>query len=327
VQISDLAEISRGVSREPIIVPLSSLEVVDEQIKAGNKTYVYDGQTRQKLAAYLKLPDRYLAKCPIELQATNLNYWSTEAGEGEVAIYAQGDQIVSLSDPNSRALPLTSYLDVIASNFSPSDEVTELITDGDYLHVDVVTDQNLTIPGTDSRGDEIVSVGLRVVAFPDAAKPPVTSTILQRPDGSIIAVPEVASKINLRGKDPDEIVKEFDAVITGLLVDAGDRLEQLRATTERGIVGSRAQFVYHVGHEYGLPQAVEARVMDLSSPLPDDTSLYDILSVFAQVADEDITYRSKLALQNLAGDFVAKTDQMLERCETCERPFPDFSKV
>lgn len=331
MQVSELQELAGGVSRTPLVVPVSSISVTPDTVQVdGEDEFVFDSDALASLAPFLKVPLRYVSKCSPELQAANLNYW-TAANEGRVAVYHQNGHIVSLADPETKAFPLTTYLDLIASRFDGADDVQTFVSEPGYLHVDVLTDRTLSIPGDSSdqtAEEDTARAGLRIIAYPDAQKPPTVSTYFHRLGNDTgVSVAEVSSKISLRGKDLDELSAEISNVILGLKQDLVLRSEDYKQTTDRPIVGKRSQFIYHIAHERKLPNRIIARIMDVSSSLPSDPTVYDVLQVFAKVANDDIPYRHKMILQATAGDFVGRTDQMLDRCATCERPFPDFSKV
>jgi hypothetical protein len=331
MQVSELQELSGGVFRTPKVVPVSSLSVTPESVQVdGEDEFAFDADALTNLAPFLKVPLRYVSKCSPELQAANLNYWAS-GNEGRVAIYHQDNHIVSLADPETKAFPLTTYLDLIASRFDSTDEVQTFISEPGYLHVDVLTDRTVAIPGDSSdhpEEDDVARAGLRIIAYPDLQKPPTVSSYFHRQGNDTgISVAEVSSKISLRGKDLDELSAEISNVVLGLKQDLVLRAEDYRQTADRPIVGKRSQFIYHVAHERKLPNRIIARIMDVSSSLPDEPTVYDVLQVFAKVANDDLPYRHKIILQATAGDFVGRTDQMLDRCATCERPFPDFSKV
>lgn len=57
-----------------------------------------------------------------------------------------------------------------------------------------------------------------------------------------------------------------------------------------------------------------------AAELPEDPSVYDVTQVFTSVANESVNYRSQLRLQRIGGDLSWKTEQMLHRCDNCERP-------
>lgn len=325
--VSDLASEWSQISEHPTVVPLSDLRVTDAGLdrQGHSELWKFDGLTQEKFAKFLNVPDRYLVRCPAELVRHNLNYWLNEK-PGEVALYTNGDNIVNVVDPESRSLPVSTYVNVITRAFSPTDEVDEFKSEPEYLHLDITSPEYaVEVPGDGSErrpavGD-ITHAGLRVLAYPGASKAPVVATYLKRlvcTNG--MQVTEAAGKISLRGKDVDEITDELRAVVTGLKSSLNDRLEDYRRTSEIQ-VAHRAQYVHNLAETRGLPRAVANRVMDLSSELGDETSLYDIMQIFTAVANEQVSYRTRLALQGLGGDFVSRTDEMTHRCQSCDRLF------
>lgn len=330
--VQDLREQIQGINHNPVTIPLSDVEVQSDGLHLGDRALLaFDDLTRERLSSFLKLPNSYLGKCPPALQQSNLNYWLNN-NDGEASFYTQENRLVGVYDPNKTALPLTTYLGAIDRAFLPHNEVVKFVAEPEYLHVDIVTDAEVEVLGDGSErrpavGD-ITKAGLRIIAHPDVDKPPVVSTYLHRlvcTNG--LSVPEIAGKITLRSKSPEDIASELENVMVGMIADLQTRLDDYARTAEIPIVGETSHFLYNVATERNLPRAVMNRVIDLGSNLGENPTIYDVTQIFTEVANEDISYRSQLALQGIGGDFVGNTDEMLRRCENCLHPFVNYSTV
>lgn len=330
--VSDLAAIASGVTRTPTSVAVSDLKIVGSEIRVpGIDPLVLDDLSTEKISKFFGLPASYITKGDADLREWNLNHRFNKE-EGVVSLYTLGNDLIGLSDPNKKSLPLGAYLNGIVNNFHPDDKVVEFHNDAEYLHIDVLTDQEVEVlgDGSDRRpavGD-ITKAGVRVIAYPDLDKPPVLSTYLHRlvcTNGMSLAEPE--AKINLRGKTTEEINQEFESIIANLKIGLGSRLDQYAESANIPIEGEVSHFMYNMAYEHGLSRNVTARVLDLRSLLDDSPSVYDVTQVFTQVANDSVNYRSRLALQNIGGYMVGDPEHALNRCANCQHTFIDYDAV
>jgi hypothetical protein len=331
--VSDLSELANAVPRTPVTVALSDITIHDDELRLpGRDPLELDDIAADKLSKFLSLPSNYLRKVDPELRAANFNFWLQNSGPGLASLYSMNSTLTGISDPNRKSFPLGRYLDLVVNHFDETDEIAEFHTESEYLHIDVVTEAQIEVPGDGSErrpavGD-ITKAGVRLIAYPDLDKPAVLSSYLHRlwcTNGASIA--EEAGRISLRGKNLDEIYAEMEAGVATLKIALGSRLDEYRATADIHIEGETALFVYNMANERGLSRNVTNRLLDLSSGLGDNPSVYDITQVFTEVANDSVNYNSRLALQNIGGYLSGDTDHALNRCSQCAHPFVDYNQV
>jgi hypothetical protein len=325
-----VSELTQSLNRGTEQTPVAKLEdvVLNNQglvVPGLDSPILMDEVGLKKLGKYLDMNTSYLDKCPPDLQQINVNYWFKRYGSAEAMFHTVDGQLTNVHRPDKQVIPLVRVAEAVSRAFQPEDEVKTLSYDDDRLEVDILSSANsILVPGlgTDHRPmNDITHGGLRLHAFTSNGESPYVQTYLHRlvcSNGLAIDEPEL--QVKLKGNTVPEILAELETVAQQLMSNMPERLEAYRHLSDVPIVGNLEQFVYQVGRESGLGSRVMDRVMLLINDLPLNPTLYDVTQVFTQIAGEGVTRTTRLRLQNLGGQFVSDTHNMLDRCNQCKRP-------
>lgn len=339
--VADLKEHLEGVDERSIETTFSELTVdedsrflrVDTGAHDGITEFPFDEQLERTLSKYLGISKSYLAKCPPDLKAYNVNAWLRAKPNGAAVIEAVGERLISIHRPGLVILPLREVADVIVNSMDPQDEVVQIIRDETRFHADIMTDHHVEIPTDDRISDrtqgerqigDITHGGVRVLSSPTEVRAPIVTTYLHRlwcTNGC--TSPEAEGTIRLKGNTVEEVLQEMSDAMSSIRGDLDSKLADYAAMAQRRPPGSPVRFARQVGNEYGIPARVLNRILDRVELLPEDSSLYDIQQVFTETANGSVPYRTMMRLQSLAGDMAMDTEHVVHRCGTCERLLPE----
>lgn len=340
--VADLKDSLRGVEEQSLDTTFSSIAVtedasavrIDTGTHEGVREFPFDEQAERALSKYLGISKSYLAKCPPDLKAYNVNYHLNAKPGISVVAETLADRLINFHRPGLVILPVREVADVITEAMHPDDEVVSLIRDETQFHIDIITSKQVEVESLESipdrqRGErqigDITRGGVRVLSSPTEVKAPSVVEYFHRlwcTNGCSAPVDE--GIISLRGNTVDEVLQEMNDAMRRIRGDLDDKLERYADMASRRVPGSPTRFARQVGNEYGIPARVMTRVLDRVELLPeDDASLYDVQQIFTQVANGSVPYRTMMRLQALAGDMVLDTEHVLHRCSTCERALPE----
>lgn len=339
--VSDLKESLQGVDERAIEANFGGITVdddctelrIDDGSHTGVQAFAFDEQLERSLARYLGVSKSYLAKCPPDLKATNLNYWLDAKPNVTAVAEVVGDHVINFHRPGLVILPVREVADVITTAMEPTDEVVNLIRNESQFHIDIMTPHHVEVDPDEriddrARGErqigDITHGGVRVLSNPTEVKAPVVTTYLHRlwcTNGCTSPVDQ--GTIKLKGNTVEEVLTEMNEAMRRIRGDLDDRLNEYAELINRRAPGNPSKFARQLGTEYGIPARVMTRVLDRVEILPEDASLYDIQQIFTQTANGSVPYRTMMRLQGLAGDMAFATDHVVHRCGTCERLLPE----
>jgi hypothetical protein len=337
VLVADLKSHLSNVNERSIELTLGELEVDSEarhvRLSSGEE-FSLDEQAERSLAAYLGVNKTYLAKCPPDLKAHNLNYWLRRRENAAAIIESVGDHWVTIHKPGLLILPLSQVADVITATLPQDYEIVQLIRNDTRFHIDMITPhQYVEIapddriedrrPGAHNVGD-ITHGGVRIISNPTEVEAPQVLTYLHRlwcTNGS--TSPEAEGTIRLKGNTIDDIMIEMEGACRKVMGELDRKLADYAALAQTFPPGSPTRFAYQLGREYGLPQKLMDRIIERVNVLPEDASLYDIQQIFTELANGAVNYKTMLKLQHLSGDLAFNTEAVTHRCGTCERLLPE----
>lgn len=334
--VGDLKEHLEGVRERSIETTLGDIDVDADasRIRLGSgEDFHLDEQAERSLAQYLGVSKAYLAKCPPDLKAHNLNYWLRRRENAAAVIEVVGDHWVTVHKPGLLILPLARVADIVTATMDPGYEIVQLLRNDTKFHVDIITDHHVEVAPDDriedrQRGQravgDITHGGVRILANPSEVEAPQVLTYLHRlwcTNGS--TSPEDQGTIRLKGNTVEDILVEMEGACRRVMGDLDAKLESYAALATTYPPGSPTRFAYQLGREYGLPQRLMDRIMERVSVLPEDATLYDIQQVFTELANGSVNYRLMTKLQHLSGDLAFDTDHVTHRCGTCERLLPE----
>jgi hypothetical protein len=336
--VADLVPSLAGVNERSIETTFEDI-VIDDDCRSLTLTetaeeFPFDEQLERSLSRYLGISKSYLAKCPPDLKAYNVNAW-LRAKPGAVAtIEALGDRFINIHKPGLVILPLREVADVITNAMEPNDEVVNLIRDESRFHIDITTPHHIEVPGNDEITDrtqgeravgDITHGGVRVLSNPTEVKAPSVTTYLHRlwcTNGC--TSPEDEGTIRIKGNTVDQVLQEMSDAMSRVRGELDTKLAAYADMATRQAPGSPTRFARQLGTEYGVPARIMTRILDRVELLPEEsTTVYDIQQVFTQMANGSLPYARMLRLQTLAGDLAFETDHVLHRCGTCERLLPE----
>lgn len=174
---------------------------------------------------------------------------------------------------------------------------------------------------------DITHGGIRLLADPGKAKAPVIERYFNRlicTNGLTMPVPDHA--ITIRGKTVDEVIESMEEAAEFLLGSMDDALEQYKALSEVIVPGNPILFIQQLGKEQGLPDKIIQQAMDYAGGAgfgrrDVDVTSFDVMQLFTGLANRSgVRYSTQRRLQNTAGLFVHRGDDLNHRCTTCERP-------
>ena len=334
--VGDLKTHLANVEERSIELTLGEIEVDPEARTirlTGGEEFALDEQAERSLAQYLGVSKAYLAKCPPDLKATNLNYWLRRRENAAAIIEATGDHWVTIHKPGLLILPLSQVADIVTTTMDPDYEIVQLIRNDTRFHIDIITPHHVEIepdnriedrrPGSHQIGD-ITHGGVRILANPTEVEAPQVLTYLHRlwcTNGS--TSPEAEGTIKLKGNTVDDILTEMEGACRRVMGELDSKLADYAALARTFPPGSPTRFAYQLGREYGLTQKLMDRVIERVNVLPEDATLYDIQQIFTELANGAVNYRTMVKLQHLSGDLAFNTDAVTHRCNTCERLLPE----
>lgn len=340
--VSELNESLAGVNERTIEATFSEVAVddecrslrIDDGSHSGVQEFQFDEQLERSLSKYLGVSKSYLAKCPPDLKAYNLNHWLNDKPGTSIVAETLGDRIVSFHRPGLVILPIREVANVITEAMNPNDEVVTLIRDDTRFHIDITTDHHVEIAPDDRISDrtqgerqvgDITHGGVRVLANPTEVKNPIVQTYLHRlwcTNGC--TSPEAEGTISLRGNTVDEVLQEMNDAMNNIRGDLDEKLASYADMARRRPPGSPSRFARQFGRENGVPARILDRIIDQVEILPEDATLYDIQQVFTRMANGgNMPYNRMVQLQSIAGDLAFDTDHVVHRCGTCERLLPE----
>jgi hypothetical protein len=335
--VADLKSHLQEMGQERSLATKLGELTVDEEARsiqlADGEIFQLDEQAERSLAQYLGISKAYLAKCPQDLKAHNLNYWLQRKGNAAAVIEATDQHWVTIHKPGLLILPLSRVAEVVTDALDPNYEVVSLIRNDTKFHLDIITPHHVEVEpdsriedrqqGTRSVGD-ITHGGIRILSNPTEVKAPQVLTYLHRlwcTNGS--TSPEAEGTIQLKGNTIDDIFVELEGACRRVLGELDTKLADYAALATMFPPGSPVRFAYQLGREYKLPQRVMDRVMERVNVLPEDATLYDVQQVFTELANGAGSYDLMTRLQHLSGDLAFATESVTHRCGTCERLLPE----
>lgn len=334
--VADLKDHLAGVRERSLTTTLGELSV-DEDARfiqlADGETFQLDEQAERSLSQYLGISKAYLAKCPAELKAHNLNFWLQRRGNAAAVIEATDEHWVTIHKPGLLILPLARVAETITATMDPNYEIVSLIRNDTKFHIDIITPHHVEVDPDDRIEDrtrgartvgDITHGGVRIISNPTEVEAPQVLTYLHRlwcTNGS--TSPESEGTIRLKGNTIDDIFVELEGACQRVMGDLDTKLADYAALATTFPPGSPVRFAYQLGREYALPQRLMDRIMERVNVLPEDATLYDIQQVFTELANGSVNYKMMTKLQQLSGDLAFATDQVTHRCNTCERLLPE----
>jgi hypothetical protein len=334
--VADLKDHLAGVRERSLETTLGDIEVDSEarniRLSSGEEFHL-DEQAERSLANYLGVSKAYLAKCPPELKAHNLNYWLRRRENAAAVIEAVDNHWVTIHKPGLLILPLARVAEVITATMNPDYEIVQLIRNDTKFHIDIITDHHVQVDADERIEDrrqgertvgDITHGGVRIISNPTEVEAPQVLTYLHRlwcTNGS--TSPESEGTIRLKGNTIDDIFVELEGACRRVMGDLDNKLDSYAALARTFPPGSPVRFAYQLGREYGLTQRLMDRIIERVNVLPEDSTLYDIQQVFTELANGAVNYKTMIKLQGLSGDLAFSTEAVTHRCNTCERLLPE----
>lgn len=335
--VADLKTHLAGMGQERSLATTLGEITIDDEARfiqmADGETFQLDEQAERSIAQYLGVSKSYLAKCPPELKAHNLNFWLQRRGGAAAVVEAVDEHWVTIHKPGLLILPLARVAEVITETLDPGYEIVSLIRNDARFHIDIVTDHHVEVEPDDriedrTRGQrtvgDITHGGIRIISNPTEVEAPQVLTYLHRlwcTNGS--TSPEAEGTIRLKGNTIDDVFIEMEAACRRVMGDLDAKLESYAALARTFPPGSPVRFAYQLGREYGLTQRLMDRIMERVNILPEDATLYDIQQIFTELANGSVNYKTMIRLQELSGDLAFATDSVTHRCGTCTRLLPN----
>lgn len=311
---------------DDLVVDASSGQVNVEG--RSNFAFQFDDQARDILGRYLKVPSRYLKKCPDELIETNLNFWlQQESGAVNVEYSIHDDRayLLGIVPEATTIVPVHHVARAVLKPFDESDQINDFNMSAADVHLSVTANSRFVeVPGDGTKhrpkvGD--ITRGGLTLNFHREKGNKITiepfSFRLVCSNGMIMR-DSALGRVSFRGNSVEEVLAEIEAKAENIMSQMEAKyLSQLRRTAEKRVTGDIYQLIRHVGQEYGQ----SARIIDLALAevpfLPEEPTVYDITQLFTMAANQ-VGFRSRLSLQGIGGDMMMNTNMVTDRCDKCE---------
>lgn len=289
------------------------------------KHLVLDETASKAVCKFLKVPHAYYDKITPDFRSQVLTYEFNRHKEVDVALETLNGDLVAAHQPSQVMLPLTQVAGVIGNVFSPEDTMRRVVVNDTRFHVDVTTEKHrLTFPNMlsgDKMVGDITEAGVRFLAYPFRSD--------VKPSASVYAerlicmngqtTDERLGRIDLKGRNVDEVIAEMEIAAELLLSQLDGYLEKLSVTRQLYAPGSPQAFAQQLAREAKLSREVLDKVLDIINQLPEPVSIWDVNQAFTSVANEAVNYNLMMKLQNLGGSLAFEAEKMIERCTQCER--------
>lgn len=329
--MSSLLELQQRLSQrdeQRIVAKLGDFEVSDDAafLRHGNASLLLDERSTSLLGRYLKIPGPYLKSCPADFRAQTLRYWMGSHSEADTVVETLGNAVVGIYPPDLMMLPLPDVGEMLTRVFPYDAEVRTLLRDEDRLHIDITTPGHAVevpnpdrIPGRPEVGD-VTEGGVRILLTPNRARPPVVTSYLHRLVCSNGMTTELkAGEITLKARTVPEVIAEMEVAAFEILGGLDDNLRSYAATAQMPVPGSPLAFATQLMREAKLPVSVREAVTDNINQLPDSATLYDVNQAVTSVANQGVSYATRLRLQELGGQMALDAEATIRRCGTCEQ--------
>lgn len=288
----------------------------------GNGQLQLDETASKALCKFLKVPHAYYDKVSPDFRAQLLRYEFDRHKQVDASLELLNGDLVAVHQPEAVMLPLTRVAGVISSVFSPEDTMRRVIVNDTRFHVDVTTDKHqLSFPSKhDMNVGDVTEAGIRFLSFPFRNDKPSASVYAERlvcMNGQ--TTDERLGRINLKGRNVDEVIDEMEIAANLLMGELDDYLAKLDATRTLYAPGSPQAFAQQLAREAKLSRETLDAVLDIINQLPEPVSIWEINQAFTSVANNANAYTLMTRLQNLGGALAFDAERMIERCSTCER--------
>lgn len=331
--VRGLEEFLAGPDATNMETTLGRLLVSDDAstiaVRDNDREFPFDEAAERAVADFLGIPKHYLAKCPSELKALNVNAWLQSKEDCSAMLSVVGSGIVGVHGPDVKILPPGRVAQAIARVVDADAEVVNVIRDSHRLHIDIKTSNYVEVPnperihGRPEVGD-ITHGGLRVLTCPDEARPPSVQGYFHRLWCTNGATTRLQSgMISLKGHTVDDVLREMEEAAQQVLSGLDNRLDEIARMAEIPVPGNPTSFAHQLGREYRLGPQVMNRVIDRVNLLPQNATVYDVHQSFTEVANRNVPYATMMRLQELGGDLAFHTEHVVHRCHACERLLPE----
>lgn len=305
---------------------LSDVMIDQEGVHVRDDVYDLDETTVRSLGSLLNISNTYLRRCPLDLMSQNVNYWLRQNRESDAKVHLINGQPRFLK-PNVKIIPMGKVVDIIGEMFKPEDDVAEFQVTDALIHIDVISsDHRIDVPGGDGTHrpvNDVTHGGIRFRIPTDykIQRPPEVYTYLNRlvcTNG--MCVSDAQHKLRLKGRDVQGVLDDMRTQARIIWDKLPETLATYRSTVDMEVPGELSQFVHQVGQEHGVGARVLARALDRIGEIPAPGTVYDVIQLFTNIANEDnTTYRTRDSLQFLGGELAARPEAATHRCNSCER--------
>ena len=317
------------------------------------RQYEFDEVTERTLSQFLGVNPPYIAKCPSDLKAHNLNYWLDKNSDVRATLMVGPRGIETIHDPDKTILSVPEVAGAIGRVFAPDAEIVTLRSEPGLFHIDIMVENNITVPGNGvgDRPDadgllrrpndpevnedgtpyqppqvfDITHGGVRVLAYPNQAKAPVVQRYMNRLVCSNgLTMPVVDRSITLRGNTVEDVIGDIEKAAEELLGSMDEALERYAELSDINVQGNPLAVIRHIGKEQGIPDRIVAKALDYAGAYSlgqaDNVTSYDIMNIFTSLANaEGVRYSTANKLQAVGGVMVAEQERIVRRCERCSQ--------
>lgn len=310
---------------------IKDLDLQFKRVRLGDITFedgfqLYDHKDKQTwlmgadnpyFLRYLQIAPKTFSNLDTQRQKDIFNYFANiKWPSDEVEIVSSGDRFIDIFKAGQRYITVEDISTVISNVFSGDDLVVDWSLHKGFKAY--VIKEELSIDG--HSGEDISYGGVQFVLTRDENPPKLVPLITTDENKLRILVDDSTTKINLRGLDPSELVKNMSAVGSHILTSLIPRnLLGWKHLIEVDPPDDIDQYVHRLCEEHEIASSIETALIErVPSFSPPRDSLYDLtlMCVHPEI-EEGCTDVQRDRLAHLGGTII-KDAGTLHRCKECQ---------
>ena len=288
-------------------VPVHEMEFNNlEQMLVSGKRFNVLPSAQKLLSNRLRVPFSYLARCPSDLQAKNLNYWIEQEAQQRDTFFCRfnGDNLRAVFTDRYRPLDNMEILSqMIQHGFDPSTKVQYAIDDGMFLvkipeyarafNVNVNYGQlDEIVPGVSFANSEVGLLAFSIEAF--FYRLICTNGLIAKTSSTVSRFKHISN----RG------MENFPETLAGVVSDSIHKQEQFKLSRHE-TVDDPIRSIETFSQRFGLSQS-ETEVVRQSYYLEQGATMFHIINAFTRAAqDSNLETLQAYRLEKAGGQILA----------------------
>jgi len=247
-----------------------------KSICVGNDTHDLKPIARQSICLRLGIPHQYLRKCPIEIQAENLNYWIKHEKNEELFFRFDANEVRAIFTPRYMPCDNRKIMERLDSMGYSPDTTVQVNLDAEFMSLNILEgNQTFEIngdkfrPGVSISNSEVGLASLSIAAF--ILRLICTNGIISRSDVS-------ASYRHVSRK----ILDEFPEVLNRVGTELGKQKDQFRISMESS-VDDPLMTIAAVNRQFNISKQ-EREAVEWGHIMEGGNTMFDIIQAYTRAA-------------------------------------------